>query len=66
MVINTLFIGTVAALAFSLAFGLGGRDTAGKILDNAYNSAQQNLPRLSQGLSRQAQAQQTNQPVIPV
>ena len=62
-VINTLFIGTVAALAlaFGLAFGLGGRDTAGKILDNAYNSAQQNLPRLSQGMKQQAQ--QTNQPV---
>ncbi len=55
-VVNTLFIGTVAALAlaFGLSFGLGGRDTAAKIWENTYNSAQENLPKLSQGMKHQA------------
>jgi small-conductance mechanosensitive channel len=55
-VINTLFIGTVAALAiaFGLAFGLGGRDTVAKIWENTYHSAQKNLPKLNQGLKQQA------------
>lgn len=56
-VINTLFIGTIAALAlaFGLAFGLGGRDTASKIVDGAYTSAQKSLPKLSEGMKQQAQ-----------
>jgi hypothetical protein len=56
-VINTIFIGTVAALALAagLAFGLGGRDTAGRIWENTYNSAQQNLPRLKNGMKVHAQ-----------
>jgi len=55
-VINTVFIGTVAALAiaFGLAFGMGGRDTAAKIWENTYKSAQENLPKLSQGMKQQA------------
>lgn len=38
VVINTLFIGLVAALAlaFGLSFGLGGKDTANTILSNLY------------------------------
>lgn len=58
-VINTIFIGTVAALALGigLAFGLGGRETASRIWENTYNSAQQNLPKLSQGMRQQAQNQ---------
>ncbi len=60
-VINTLFIGTIAALAlaFGLAFGLGGRETAAKIWDSTYNSAQQNLPKLSEGMKKQTE--QTSQ-----
>ncbi len=56
-VINTLFIGTVAALALALglAFGLGGRETAGKIWQSTYNSAQENLPKLGEGMKRQAE-----------
>lgn len=56
-VINTLFIGTIAALAlaFGLAFGLGGRDTAAKIWDSTYNSAQENLPKLGEGIKKQSQ-----------
>lgn len=58
-VINTIFIGTVAALALGigLAFGLGGRETASRIWENTYNSAQQNLPKLSEGMRRQSQNQ---------
>jgi hypothetical protein len=58
-VINTIFIGTVAALALALglSFGLGGRDTASRIWDSAYNSAQENLPKLSQGMKQQTQTQ---------
>jgi hypothetical protein len=58
-VINTIFIGTVAALALGigLAFGLGGRETAGRIWENMYNSAQENLPKFSQGMQRQSQTQ---------
>jgi hypothetical protein len=56
-VINTLFIGTIAALALALglAFGLGGRDVAARIWENGYNSAQNNLPKLSQGVRQKAQ-----------
>ena len=38
VVVNTLFIGLVAALAlaFGLSFGLGGKDTANTILSNLY------------------------------
>ncbi len=56
-IINALFIATVAglALAFGLAFGLGGRDTAAKIWENTYSAAQENLPKLSDGMKRQAQ-----------
>lgn len=68
-VINTIFIGTIAALALAigLAFGLGGRDVASQIWQNTYQSAQQNLPKLGSGMQRQAQqtkqrAQQTVQP----
>lgn len=62
-VINTLFIGTIAALALALglAFGLGGRETAARILENAYNSAQENLPKLSEGMKQQAQQNASNQ-----
>ena len=61
-VINTLFIGSVAALALALglAFGLGGRDTAAKIWQNTYDSAQKNLPKLSQGVQQHAQTRKAN------
>jgi hypothetical protein len=46
--INTLFMGTVAAIALAvgLAFGLGGRDTAGEIVKNWYRQGQEAKPRL--------------------
>ena len=48
--VNTLFMGFVAALALALglAFGLGGRDTAGEIVQTWYRRGQQATPRLAQ------------------
>jgi hypothetical protein len=48
--VNTLFFGLVGALALALglAFGLGGRDTAGEIVRNWYRRGQQAAPRLEQ------------------
>jgi len=47
--VNTLFMGTVAALsiAFGLAFGLGGRDTAAEIVRNWYRQGQQAAPKMA-------------------
>jgi hypothetical protein len=54
--INTLFIGLVAALAlaFGLAFGLGGRDVAGEMTRSWYESSQSTAARVRE---RAAQAQ---------
>ena len=48
--VNTLFMATVgaAALAIGLAFGLGGRETAAKIVAGWYERGQQAAPRLAQ------------------
>ena len=48
--VNTLFMATVGALAlaFGLAFGLGGRDTAGEIVRSWYQQSQQVAPKLGQ------------------
>jgi hypothetical protein len=48
--IDTLFMATVGAiaLAFALAFGLGGRDTAAMIVRNWYESGQEAAPKLAQ------------------
>jgi uncharacterized membrane-anchored protein len=48
--VNTLFIAFVGAIALGLglAFGLGGRETAGEILRKWYGSAQENSGKLKQ------------------
>ncbi len=48
--VNTLFMGTVGALALALglAFGLGGRETAGQIVARWYQQGQQAAPKLGQ------------------
>lgn len=48
--VNTLFMGFVAALALALglAFGLGGRDTAAEIVQTWYRLGQQATPKLAQ------------------
>lgn len=65
--INTLLVGIVGALAlaFGLAFGLGGRDRAAQILDRAGRNLEQARPRLeraanaarhqAQGMAHEAQ-----------
>jgi hypothetical protein len=56
--VNTLFMGFVGALAlaFGLAFGLGGRDTASQIVHTWYMKGQMAAPRIQQaGTSTQGQ-----------
>ncbi len=47
---NTLLTATVGALALALglAFGLGGRETAGEILRNWYQKGQDAAPRIKE------------------
>ena len=46
--VNTLFMGVVGAVAvaFALAFGLGGRETASKIVDKWYAQSQAAAPKI--------------------
>jgi hypothetical protein len=55
--VNTLFMGLVGALALALglSFGLGGRDTAGQIVNNWYQrgrAAQPKLERAAENMER--------------
>jgi hypothetical protein len=64
-IVNTLFMATVGAVAvaFALAFGLGGRETAAQIVQGWYQSGQQAAPKLGSAVdaaSRQAQASPSN------
>ena len=54
--VNTLFIGLVAAiaLAFGLAFGLGGRDVAGEITRSWYESSRQTAEKVKAGAAKAA------------
>jgi hypothetical protein len=57
--VNTLFMGFIGALALAagLAFGLGGRETAGQIVDNWYRrgrAAQPKMERAAENIERQA------------
>jgi hypothetical protein len=59
-IVNTLFMATVGAVAvaFALAFGLGGRETAAEIVRGWYERGQQTAPKLGQaadGAGRQTQ-----------
>src|SRR5512134_1574901 len=58
--VNTLFMGFVGALALAagLAFGLGGRETAGQIVQGWYNRGRANQPKIeraAENMERQAQ-----------
>jgi hypothetical protein len=46
--VNTLFMGLVGALALALglAFGFGGRETAGEIVQNWYRQSREAAPKL--------------------
>ena len=49
--VNTLLTGLVAALALSLAFGLGGRATAGEIVKPWYQKSQEAAPKVERAAS---------------
>jgi Conserved TM helix len=58
--VNTLFMGFIGALALAagLAFGLGGRDTAGQIVNGWYTrgrASQPKIERAAENMERQAQ-----------
>lgn len=76
--VNTLFTATVGAvaLALGLSFGLGGRETAAKIVDGWYQQGQQLKEKskdLAQGMQREVEAKTgksldepviTNKPIV--
>jgi hypothetical protein len=66
--VNTLFMGLIGALALALglAFGLGGRETAGQIVADWYRSSREAAPRIERaaGAARQ-QAERMNPPLTP-
>ena len=53
-IVNTLFMATVGAVAvaFALAFGLGGRETAAQIVQSWYERGQQAAPKLARRARR--------------
>ncbi|MGI9182797.1 MAG: mechanosensitive ion channel family protein [Longimicrobiaceae bacterium] len=71
--VNTLFMATVFALALAvgLAFGLGGRETAGEIVRNWYNRGRAAAPRMAnareaatdQARARERERVPANQPI---
>ena len=66
--INTLLIGLVgaAALAFGLAFGLGGRDRAAQLLDTMGRNAQRAGPKLERAAQAAAREAKSTAREIPV
>jgi len=52
--VNTLFTAAIGAiaLALGLAFGLGGRDTAGEIVRSWYLKGKENAPRIEEGTDK--------------
>jgi hypothetical protein len=65
MLVNTLFMAIVGALALApgLAFGLGGRETAAQIVQGWYENSQRAAPRMAQAADaagRQAHAEIAN------
>jgi hypothetical protein len=56
-IVNTLFMATVGAIAvaFALAFGLGGRETAGEIVRDWYQASKQAAPKLGQAADAASQ-----------
>jgi hypothetical protein len=65
--VNTLFVGLVAALAlaFGLAFGLGGRDVAADLTRGWYQSSQQTANRVRARAAQTAHSAQAAAPTMP-
>jgi hypothetical protein len=62
--VNTLFMGFIGALALAagLAFGLGGRETAGQIVQNWYNRGRANQPKMERAAENMERQAQHNRP----
>lgn len=62
--VNTLFMGFIGALALAagLAFGLGGRETAGQIVQNWYNRGRANQPKMQRAAENVERQTQRNMP----
>jgi hypothetical protein len=62
--VNTVFVGLVAALAlgFGLAFGLGGRDVAAQITQGWYDSSRQTAQRVRERAGQAAAATAQREP----
>ena len=62
--VNTLFMGFIGALALAagLAFGLGGRDTAGQIVQSWYNRGRANQPKMERAAENMERQAQRNMP----
>jgi Conserved TM helix len=60
--VNTLFMGLVGALALAagLAFGLGGRDTAGQIVDSWYRQGREARPKIERAAENVEQQTRRN------
>ena len=60
--VNTLFMGLVGALALAagLAFGLGGRDTAGQIVDTWYRQGREARPKMERAAENVEQQTRRN------
>ena len=75
-IVNTLFMATVGALALALglAFGLGSKDTAGRIVENLYDKAKEAAPKAArvveagkeQGQEMKAQAKRETERLRPM
>ncbi len=62
--VNTLFMGFIGALALAagLAFGLGGRETTGRIVDSWYNRGRANQPKMERAAENIERQTQRNMP----
>jgi hypothetical protein len=62
--VNTLFMGFIGALALAagLAFGLGGRETAGQIVQNWYRRGRANQPKLERAAENMERRAERNMP----
>jgi mechanosensitive ion channel-like protein len=62
--VNTLFMGVVGALALAagLAFGLGGRDTAGEIVDGWYRRGREAKPKIQRAAENVERRTERNLP----
>lgn len=62
--VNTLFMGFIGALALAagLAFGLGGRETAGQIVDNWYRRGRANKPKMERAAENIERKTERNMP----